>query len=50
MCTKPKSDKFLLKEITPNKKISGADVKINITVDPQDYNSPKTTELSISKV
>ena len=43
----PKSDNFLLKEITPNKTISSAEVKINIATNLQDSNSSKTTELSI---
>ena len=39
-----------LKEFTQDKKISSADVKINITTNLQDSNSSQTTELSIPEV
>ena len=40
----------LLQELTPNKMIKNAEVKINITTNQQDSISSKTTELSIPEV
>ena len=40
----------LLQELTPNKKIKNAEVKINITANQQDSISSKATELSLPEV